>query len=355
MEADWRAGLSNEARDCTALPILGEDLPSFSSELSENRPVRNVSGSTFCPTQGAPISECLPLGDASFSQSVEAADMRLGLPHDHLATNKVGRQNVAQHYSLETSDDQQKMGVFEPWDGVEPKFLQEEERREDSRVDFATSLRQSTQLSTHQPPMGKERRKVGRPIMHKGNPDDPELTERERRRIKRRIANRESARRVRNRRQEEMEEMQIKMDEVLEENRQLRQRYAEDLQERNTLAGKLEELRGRLEFAAADNQKLAVEVKALRQSLQVDMHALELDYGAAASSACTSPFGTTTVQPTSAAMMAAHPPRPTSIVMQNSGMLEMFPSRNFDGLKEMEMLPSIELNAWLESSYDPAI
>ena len=47
--------------------------------------------------------------------------------------------------------------------------------------------------------------------MHKGDPDDPELTEKERRRIKRRIANRESARRVRYRREEEMEEMQIRV------------------------------------------------------------------------------------------------------------------------------------------------
>lgn len=58
---------------------------------------------------------------------------------------------------------------------------------------------------------GKEKRKVGRPIMHKGDPDDPRLSEKERRRIKRRIANRESARRVRSRRQEELEEMQLKV------------------------------------------------------------------------------------------------------------------------------------------------
>ena len=51
---------------------------------------------------------------------------------------------------------------------------------------------------------------MGRPIMHKGDPDDPALTDKERRRIKRRIANRESAQRVRHRRQEEMEEMQLK-------------------------------------------------------------------------------------------------------------------------------------------------
>lgn len=58
---------------------------------------------------------------------------------------------------------------------------------------------------------GKERRKMGRPIMHKGDPNDPGLAEKERRRIKRRIANRESARRVTYRRQEEMEDMQIRV------------------------------------------------------------------------------------------------------------------------------------------------
>jgi hypothetical protein len=58
---------------------------------------------------------------------------------------------------------------------------------------------------------GKERRRVGRPVAYRGDPDAPELTEKERRRIKRRIANRESAQRVRHRRQEELEEMQIKV------------------------------------------------------------------------------------------------------------------------------------------------
>ena len=57
----------------------------------------------------------------------------------------------------------------------------------------------------------KEKKKVGRPIAYKGDPNAPELTEQERRRIKRRIANRESARRVRNKRQEILEEMQGKV------------------------------------------------------------------------------------------------------------------------------------------------
>ena len=58
---------------------------------------------------------------------------------------------------------------------------------------------------------GKERRKVGRPILHKGDPNDPGLTEKERRTMKRRKANRESAQRVRCRRQEELEETQTRV------------------------------------------------------------------------------------------------------------------------------------------------
>ena len=41
------------------------------------------------------------------------------------------------------------------------------------------------------------KRRVGRPIAYQGDPDAPHLTPAERRRIKRRVANRESARRVR--------------------------------------------------------------------------------------------------------------------------------------------------------------
>ena len=56
-----------------------------------------------------------------------------------------------------------------------------------------------------------EKRKVGRPIIYCGDPDSPDLTPQERRRIRRRIANRESARRVRAKRQDLLEDMSIKV------------------------------------------------------------------------------------------------------------------------------------------------
>ena len=49
---------------------------------------------------------------------------------------------------------------------------------------------------------------MGRPIEYYGDADAPNLTPAERRRIRRRIANRESARRVRSRRLGELEEAQ---------------------------------------------------------------------------------------------------------------------------------------------------
>ncbi len=55
---------------------------------------------------------------------------------------------------------------------------------------------------------GKDKKKVGRPITYKGDPEAADLTEDERRRIKRRIANRESARRVRQKRHDLMEDLQ---------------------------------------------------------------------------------------------------------------------------------------------------
>lgn len=56
-----------------------------------------------------------------------------------------------------------------------------------------------------------KKKKVGRPIAYRGDPNAMSLTDTERRRIKRRIANRESARRVRARRQGILEELEVEV------------------------------------------------------------------------------------------------------------------------------------------------
>jgi len=157
-----------------------------------------ISSSITDNPEGALSLEDLVLGKASFSLPIEGSADRMELP-----------KSVQQEFR-EGSCDQQKMRAVGYQADVVPKSI-EEKIQEDISVDFASSLRKSlTHPSINQPHRGNERRKPGRPIMHRGNPDDPGLTEKERRRLKRRIANRESARRVRNRRQDEMEDMQIK-------------------------------------------------------------------------------------------------------------------------------------------------
>jgi hypothetical protein len=57
----------------------------------------------------------------------------------------------------------------------------------------------------------KETRRLGRPVTYKGDPESSQLSDGERKRVKRRIANRESARRVRQKRQVLMEELHCKV------------------------------------------------------------------------------------------------------------------------------------------------
>jgi hypothetical protein len=64
------------------------------------------------------------------------------------------------------------------------------------------------------PPQQQGRRKIGRPIAFTGNPDSMDLTDADRRRLKRRAANRESARRVRLRRQEMLCATQVRLEKM---------------------------------------------------------------------------------------------------------------------------------------------
>ncbi len=57
----------------------------------------------------------------------------------------------------------------------------------------------------------KAPKKLGRPVTFRGDPESSQLSDGERKRIKRRIANRESARRVRQKRQVLMEELHCKV------------------------------------------------------------------------------------------------------------------------------------------------
>ena len=69
------------------------------------------------------------------------------------------------------------------------------------------ALARSSERQSHCAQDSKTKRKVGRPITYCGDPFSPHLKPEQRRVILRRVANRESARRVRARRQDELERL----------------------------------------------------------------------------------------------------------------------------------------------------
>lgn len=108
---------------------------------------------------------------------------------------------------------------------------------------------------------------LGRPIAYPGDPSDEHLTEEERRRLKRRIANRESARRVRQKRQEQMEELQAKVSSLTHQNARLLSHIASAEQTRQGLQSQVVELREALAAKAAETSGLLAEAMALRKAL----------------------------------------------------------------------------------------
>jgi hypothetical protein len=170
---------------------------------------------------------------------------------------------------------------------------------------------------------------------------------------------------VRSRRQEELEEMQLKMEEVDDKNMQLRTKVEESLTQRNLLAREVEGVRARLAYLHGDNQKMAAEIEALRQSLQVRMCALEseLDEREAAVSGTTSAAvaGARSTQP-GAEPQPEQEPHPFAFLLspaasmepKNSGGLELLPSMNLDAGKAADCLPLFTLDCLLDPSNHPS-
>ena len=110
---------------------------------------------------------------------------------------------------------------------------------------------------------------MGRPIAYCGDPNSPDLTPAERRRIKRRIANRESARRVRARRQDTIEEMAIKARQMEDQNAQLASQASAVEHQHAAMMAQLGEFNRRLQQTNVENEQLAQEISSLRSAVQV--------------------------------------------------------------------------------------
>ncbi|CAL5225892.1 g8679 [Coccomyxa viridis] len=114
----------------------------------------------------------------------------------------------------------------------------------------------------------REKRKVGRPIIYSGDPDAPDLTPQERRRIRRRIANRESARRVRAKRQDLIEEMSIKAQEMQEVNAKLVARAQSVEEKHNQMMQHVTQMNECLKQKTLDNERLQMELNLLKRSMK---------------------------------------------------------------------------------------
>ncbi|CAL8468138.1 g7677 [Coccomyxa elongata] len=114
----------------------------------------------------------------------------------------------------------------------------------------------------------REKRKVGRPIAYCGDPDSPDLTPAERRRIKRRIANRESARRVRARRQDLIEEMAIRAEEMEKHNNTLATHASAIEGQHTAMLRQMAEYNARLQATAVQNDALQREIAQLRAHME---------------------------------------------------------------------------------------
>ena len=111
------------------------------------------------------------------------------------------------------------------------------------------------------------KRKLGRPISYRGDPDSPNLTPTERRRIKRRIANRESARRVRARRQDTIEYMASMANQMQDRNMQLARHASTVEQQHAVMMVQLGELEQSFQQTTAENEHLVKEISRLRNTV----------------------------------------------------------------------------------------
>lgn len=118
---------------------------------------------------------------------------------------------------------------------------------------------------------------MGRPIAYCGDPNSPDLTPAERRRIKRRIANRESARRVRARRQDMIEEMAIKARQMEDQNMQLANHASAVEQQHAAMMAQLGDFNQRLQQTTVENEQLAKEISSLRNAVNVSPDLMTLD------------------------------------------------------------------------------
>ncbi|KAK9811169.1 hypothetical protein WJX73_007919 [Symbiochloris irregularis] len=116
----------------------------------------------------------------------------------------------------------------------------------------------------------EERRRPGRPVIYRGDPDASHLTDQQRRQIKRRIANRESARRMRDKKQESDESLQIEIKNLKARASALESELMDADHKNAALRHHLREVHGQLLLAETDKAHLRDENNSLK-AMQVTL------------------------------------------------------------------------------------
>ncbi|KAL0019558.1 hypothetical protein WJX79_001231 [Trebouxia sp. C0005] len=144
-------------------------------------------------------------------------------------------------------------------DAAESDYSDEEsDPEQDAAPRRSSRKRSATQASRggDDQDWSKLKKKVGRPITYNGDPNAPELTEAERRKVKRRIANRESARRVQQRRKEMIDELQHKLIYIQHHHHHLMQHLSKLELEKGQLYGHLTDLKQKWTKCTDENARL---------------------------------------------------------------------------------------------------
>ncbi|CAL5223499.1 g6025 [Coccomyxa viridis] len=137
----------------------------------------------------------------------------------------------------------------------------------DSTQDTETMPQSDNELSQQDTKDGKVKRKVGRPIAYSGDPFSPDLEPEQRRIILRRIANRESARRVRARRQDELDRLGQRVQGMDDSNSRLRVKLKASEAKEAHVRSELANLKGHLRRQTQESEALRGEVVKLKHML----------------------------------------------------------------------------------------
>ncbi|KAL0037803.1 hypothetical protein WJX77_012523 [Trebouxia sp. C0004] len=114
----------------------------------------------------------------------------------------------------------------------------------------------------------KPKKKVGRPLKYEEAADSPNMTEAEKRKLRRRTANRESARRVRDRRTQHSGSLEAKVAAVAATHDQLVQQISRVEGERQLASSLCRTFHSRMSALQQTNENLALELIQLKQSVE---------------------------------------------------------------------------------------